>query len=74
MKQSLVQSVWFVFLLILAFVPIFGILPGVYLLVTSQHAANLQPMKAVDWKPKPSESTAALLVGLSLRYFLKSAD
>ena len=45
MKQSLVQSVWFVFLLILAFVPIFGILPGVYLLVTSQHAANLQPMK-----------------------------
>ena len=45
MKQSLVQSVWFVFLLILAFVPIFGILPGVYLLVTSQHAVNLQPMK-----------------------------
>ena len=45
MKQSLVQSVWFVFLLILAFVPIFGILPGVYLLVTRQHAANLQPMK-----------------------------
>lgn len=32
MKQNLIQSLWFIFLLFLAFVvPVFGILPAIYL-------------------------------------------
>lgn len=46
MKQNLIQSLWFIFLLLLAFVvPVFGIMPALYLWTTMKKVPDLAAMR-----------------------------